>query len=315
MRKSRKIVFAVSTAMALTLAGCGSDKKAEEVVPTVAPTATPTIPPVTATPAPTSTPAPRKIGEKTSQSKFVYLTNNLKTDVRELYLMVSGGEDWGENLIPREFAVKASDQVQMFYTPESVQASAEEEDSEETGAPSGALYDMKLVTADGNTYEIYSIELSDMEKASLTLDEETSTAYLRYMSLSEKKEKDTKENSQQTGHGDDYDSDDESYDDSYSDDGNYDDGSSDDGNYDDGNYDDGSSDDGNYDDGSSDDGNSDDGSSDDGNYDDGGSDDGSSDDGGSDDGNYDDGSSDSGSGDDYVDAGDGDDDGYYDTEE
>ena len=306
MRKSRKIVFAVGTAMALTLAGCGSDKKPEEVVPTVAPTATPTIPPVTATPAPTSTPAPRKIGEKTSQSKFVYLTNNLKTDVRELYLMVSGSEDWGDNLIPREFSVKASDQVQMFYTPESVQASAEEEDSEETGAPSGALYDMKLVTADGNTYEIYSIELSDMEKASLTLDEETSTAYLRYMSLSEKKEKDTKENSQQTGYGDDYDSDDESY----SDDGNYDDGSSDDGNYDDGNYDDGSSDDGNYDDGSSDDGNSDDG-----NYDDGGSDDGSSDDGGSDDGNYDDGSSDSGSGDDYVDAGDGDDDGYYDTEE
>lgn len=311
MRKSRKIVFAVGTAMALTLAGCGSDKKAEEVVPTVAPTATPTIPPVTATPAPTSTPAPRKIGEKTSQSKFVYLTNSLKTDVRELYLMVSGSEDWGDNLIPREFSVKASDQVQMFYTPESVQASAEEEDSEETGAPSGALYDMKLVTADGNTYEIYSIELSDMEKASLTLDEETSTAYLRYMSLSEKKEKDTKENSQQTGYGDDYDSED----DSYSDDGSYDDGSYDDGNSDDGYYDDGSSDDGNYDDGGSDDGNYDDGGSDDGNYDDGGSDDGSSGDGGSDDGDYDDGGSDDGSGDDYVDAGDGEDDGYYDTEE
>lgn len=311
MRKSRKIVFAVSTAMALTLAGCGSDKKAEEVVPTVAPTATPTIPPVTATPAPTSTPAPRKIGEKTSQSKFVYLTNNLKTDVRELYLMVSGSEDWGDNLIPREFSVKASDQVQMFYTPESVQASAEEEDSEETGTPSGALYDMKLVTADGNTYEIYSIELSDMEKASLTLDEETSTAYLRYMSLSEKKEKDTKENSQQTGYGDDYDSED----DSYSDDGSYDDGSYDDGNSDDGYYDDGSSDDGNSDDGGSDDGNYDDGGSDDGNYDDGGSDDGSSGDGGSDDGDYDDGGSDDGSGDDYVDAGDGEDDGYYDTEE
>lgn len=311
MRKSRKIVFAVGTAMALTLAGCGSDKKAEEVVPTVAPTATPTIPPVTATPAPTSTPAPRKIGEKTSQSKFVYLTNNLKTDVRELYLMVSGSEDWGDNLIPREFSVKASDQVQMFYTPESVQASAEEEDSEETGTPSGALYDMKLVTADGNTYEIYSIELSDMEKASLTLDEETSTAYLRYMSLSEKKEKDTKENSQQTGYGDDYDSED----DSYSDDGSYDDGSYDDGNSDDGYYDDGSSDDGNYDDGGSDDGNYDDGGSDDGNYDDGDSDDGSSGDGGSDDGDYDDGGSDDGSGDDYVDAGDGEDDGYYDTEE
>lgn len=320
MKKSRKIVFAVSTAMALTLAGCGSDKKAEEVVPTVAPTATPTLPPATATPAPTSTPAPRKIGEKTSQSKFIYLTNSLKTDVRELYLMVSGGEDWGENLVPREFAIKASDQVQMFYAPESVQTSAEDESSEDVGAPSGALYDMKLVTADGNTYEIYSIELSDMEKASLTLDEDTSTAYLRYMSLSEKKEKDTKENSQQTGYGDDHDSDDESYNDSYSDDGTSEDGSSDDGNYGNGSSDDGSSDDGNYDDGSSDDGssdsgNSDDGNSDDGNSDSGNSDSGNSDDGSSDAGNSDDGGSDSGSGDDYVDAGDGSDDGYYDTEE
>ena len=95
MRKSRKIVFAVGTAMALTLAGCGSDKKPEEVVPTVAPTATPTIPPVTATPAPTSTPAPRKIGEKTSQSKFVYLTNNLKTDVRDCISWFPEAKDWG----------------------------------------------------------------------------------------------------------------------------------------------------------------------------------------------------------------------------
>ena len=37
-----------------------------------------------------------------------------------------------------------------------------------------------------------------MEKASLAYDEESSVAYLRYMSLSEKKEKDTRENSQQT---------------------------------------------------------------------------------------------------------------------
>ena len=313
MRKSRKIVFAVSTAMALTLAGCGSDKKAEEVVPTVAPTATPTIPPVTATPAPTSTPAPRKIGKKPTVKvclSYKQSENRCKRTVSHGFRKRRLGRQSDSKRILGKGIRSGSD---VLYT--GICTGFRRRESEETGAPSGALYDMKLVTADGNTYEIYSIELSDMEKASLTLDEETSTAYLRYMSLSEKKEKDTKENSQQTGYGDDYDSEDESYDDSYSDDGNYDDGSSDDGNYDDGNYDDGSSDDGNYDDGSSDDGNSDDGSSDGGNYDDGGSDDGSSGDGGSDDGDYDDGGSDDGSGDDYVDAGDGEDDGYYDTEE
>ena len=120
---------------------------------------------------------------------------------------------------------------------------------------------MKIVTADGNTYEIYSIETGDMEKATLTMDEDSGVAYLRYMSLSSNSEMDTRENSQQTGYGEDsdesYDYTEEYYDstqDDYYDDSSddyYDDSSDD--YYDDssdGSYDDSS--DGSYDDSSDD---------------------------------------------------------------
>lgn len=310
MKNSMKMLLTVSTAVALTFSGCGksSEPEAEPTVPAAAPTAVPTAVPATATPAPTSTPAPRSIGEKNSKSKYVYLTNNLSTKIREFYLMVSGEDEWGENLIPSETSIKKSEQVQLFYTPES-DSHEEETVSEDETADSENLYDMKIVTADGDIYEIYSVELGDMEKAVLTYDQDMGVAYLRYMSLTDKKEKDTKENSQQTGASDDYSEEDDQDDESY-DNGNSDNGSSDDGSSDDGSSDDGSSDGGSNDNGNSDDGDSDDGGSDDGNSDDGNSDDGNSDDGNYDDGNYDDGGNDDG----MVDGG-GSDDGNYDTAE
>ena len=282
MKKYKYIAAVLGISMVLTMAGCG--KKQDSVVeatPTPEATAAPTAVPITVTPVPTSTPAPKVIGVKTTDAKFVYLTNSLSSDLREIYLMTSGGEDWGKNLIPSESSVKGAEQVQMYYTPSTESTDSEdtsEDSTEDTSSTSTELYDMKIVTSDGNTYEIYSIDLGDMEKASLTMDTDLETAYLRYMSLSEKKEKDTRDNSQQTSSSDDESSDDSSYDDSSYDDSGYDD-SSDDGS-DDGSYDDGS-DDGSYD-GSYDDGNYDDGSYDDGSYDDGSYDD------GSDDGSYDD---------------------------
>ena len=220
--------------------------------------------------------------------------------------MVSGSDDWGENLIPTETSIKKSEQIQLFYTPEE---DIMENESDLADEDSKFLYDMKIVTADGDIFEIYSIELADMEKAVLTYDQETSTAYLRYMSLSDKKEKDTKENSQQTGTTDDYSEEDDSDDESYNS------GSSDDGSYDSGSSDDGSSDSGNSDSGSGDSGNSDSGRGNDGSGDDGSADDGSTDDGSGDDGSYDDGNYDDGGSDSMVDAGGGSDDGYYDTAE
>ena len=285
MHKSKYIAMVAATAMALTLAGCGS-KGGEliEVTPTPMATPTPTVVPATVTPLPTSTPAPKMIGTKTAQAKFVYLTNSLQSDIRELYLKSSGSdeEDWGKNLISVESAVKAAEQVQMYYggetstgTTASTDSSSDTEstDTQSTSSNSSANYDMKLVTADGNSYEIYSINFGDMEKASLMLDEESEKAYLRYMSLSTKKETDTRGNTQESSSdsSDEESTSDSSYDNESSaayDDSSYDssDDSGYDSSYDDSSYD--SSDDYDYDDGSYD-GSYDD-SYDDSSYDDGG---------------------------------------------
>ena len=216
--KYKKLLIVLTAVTALGIAGCGkSSKETAEVTPTPVPTAAPTAAPATSTPLPTSTPAPKLIGVKTSTAKFVYLTNSTKGEIREIYLRAAGGEEWGKSLVPAEATIKDAEQVQMYYTPDSAR---------------DAIYDMKLVDGDGNAYEIYSVQLSDMEKAKLMID--NGEAYLTYTSLSDKSEKSTIGNS-----------DDGSYDNS--DDGSYD--SSNDGSYDgsdDGSYDN-SSDDGNYD--------------------------------------------------------------------
>lgn len=279
MNRSKYIAVAAAAAMALTMAGCGfSGGDVVEVTPTPMATPTPTVISITATPLPTSTPAPKMIGKKTAQAKFIYLTNNLQNDIRELYLRVSGDDegDWGNNLLSAETAFKAAEQVQMYYNGSSSDMSGQTDTENSTETSESSLkYDMKLVTADGSSYEIYSVDFGDMEKATLLLDQDGSSVYLRYMSLSTKKEADTRGNSVESSDensddssstsGDDassdsstsgYDTSSDSSDSSYdtsSDDSSSDDSSSDDGNYDDGSYDDGS-DDGSYDDGSYDDG-------------------------------------------------------------
>lgn len=276
--KYKKIMIALTAAAALTAAGCGKYASTDaEVTPTPVPTAVPTAAPVTASPLPTSTPAPKLIGVKTSTAKFVYITNSTKGEIREIYLRAAGGEEWGKNLVPAESTIKDAEQVQMYYTPDSA---------------TNAVYDMKIVDGDGNAYEIYTVELGDMEKAKILID--SGEAYLTYTSLSDKSEKSTLGNIQtdnsETDSTDTSSVTDTSTDtDSTSDNTDYD-------NSDGGSYDD-NSDDGSYD--NSED-NSDDSSdsSDDGNYDNSGSD-------SSDDGNYVD-DSNSGSGDDVIDdSGDG----------
>lgn len=302
MNRSKYIAVAAAAAMALTMAGCGfSGGDVVEVTPTPMATPTPTVISITATPLPTSTPAPKMIGKKNAQAKFIYLTNNLQNDIRELYLRVSGDDegDWGNNLLSAETAFKAAEQVQMYYNGSSSDMSGQTDTENSTETSESSLkYDMKLVTADGSSYEIYSVDFGDMEKATLLLDQDSSSVYLRYMSLSTKKEADTRGNSVESSEKNsddssstssddassdsstssydtssdsstsDYDTSSDSSDSSYdtsSDDSSSDDSSSDDGNYDDGDYDD-SGDDGSYDDGSYDDDYVDEGS-DSGDYD------------------------------------------------
>ena len=173
--KDKKLLIVLTAVTALGMAGCGkSSKETAEVTPTPVPTAAPTAAPATSTPLLTSTPAPKLIGVKTSTAKFVYLTNSTKGEIREIYLRAAGGEEWGKNLVPAEATIKAAEQVQMYYTSDSAK---------------NAIYDMKIVDGDGNAYEIYSVQLSDMEKAKLMID--NGEAYLTYTSLSEKSEKST----------------------------------------------------------------------------------------------------------------------------
>ncbi len=292
MNRSKYIAVAAAAAMALTMAGCGfSGDDVVEVTPTPMATPTPTVISITATPLPTSTPAPKMIGKKTAQAKFIYLTNNLQNDIRELYLRVSGDDegDWGNNLLSAETAFKAAEQVQMYYNGSSSDMSGQTDTENSTETSESSLkYDMKLVTADGSSYEIYSVDFGDMEKATLLLDQDGSSVYLRYMSLSTKKEADTRGNSVESSDENSDDSSSTSSDDASSDSSTsgYDTSSdSSDSSYDT------SSDDSSNDDSSSDDDSNDDSSSDDGDYDDGSYDDGSYDndyvDEGSDSGDYD----------------------------
>ena len=277
MNKSKYIAVAAAAAMALTMAGCGfSGGDVVEVTPTPMATPTPTVMPITATPLPTSTPAPKMIGNKTAQAKFLYLTNNLQNDIRELYLRVSGDDegDWGNNLLSAETAFKAAEQVQMYYNGSSSDMSGQTDTENSTETSESSLkYDMKLVTADGSSYEIYSVDFGDMEKATLLLDQDGSSVYLRYMSLSTKKEADTRGNSVESSDENSDDSSSTSSDDASSDsstsgyDTSSDDSSNDDSSNDDSSSDDSSSDDDSNDDSSSDDGDYDDGSYDDGSYD------------------------------------------------
>lgn len=186
--KYRITVCLLAGMAALSLAGCGSltASTVSSVTPTpAAPTATstPTLAP-TSTPVPTPTAAPKIIGKKTSGAKSVYISNNTDKLFRKVYVRQSGYEDWGNNLIPSESSIRASEKIQMYYTP---------------GEGDNVTYDLKWTDSSGNSYEMYSVQLSDMESASLRMDTEQGIAYLTYMSLSKKSEANTKDNSYSSG--------------------------------------------------------------------------------------------------------------------
>lgn len=177
----------------------------------------------TATPAPTAAPtkAPRMIGRKTTAAGSVRISNSTGMRFRQLFLQISGMDDWGRNLIPGEGSIHVSEQFTLYY-PEAV---------------AGNTYNMRLRDSDGMIYEIYNVNLTDMDTAVLRKDDED-VVYLSYMSLSTHNEQDTRNSSWNNNYWDDgsYDSsyDDSSYDDSSSWD--YDSGSGDDWNVESGDY-------------------------------------------------------------------------------
>lgn len=259
MKATKAAICTFCVVMALTGSGCGSKKTAAEVTPTPVPTATPV--PVTATPTPMPTPtsAPKLIGKKTDTAKYITLINKTGVALREVYIQDPDTGEWGNNLVPADSSVRDKEQVEMYYEPL------------ETGS-----YNLKIITEKAETFEMDSVELEDMDQASLYI--EDGNAFLKYMSLSTKSETTTSgadssegDDSEETQDSSNVSSNDSSYDNSYDSDyedsGDYGDDSYDDSNdgYDDNSYDN-SYDDTSDEDGSGDNGDSGDGSG--GNYDD-----------------------------------------------
>ena len=206
MHKSKILSLMLSSAVVLSMAGCGGtpSSTSAKADPTAAPT--PSIVPIilssaTATPTPTPepTPEPPVIGQQTDNAKFIYFSNDLRTDLKELYLRTSGSSDqnWGSNFIPSEASIRPSEKVRLYYGEED-ETSASASGDQKASNEDSIYYDIKLVTSDGKAYEIYSVQFSDMEKASLLLAANTATAYLSYVSLSSQKETTTIGNKPQT---------------------------------------------------------------------------------------------------------------------
>jgi hypothetical protein len=199
MKRTWMGMAALSAAAVLTLTGCGTIPIKNEPTPTPAPTATPTVAPTqTPTPVPTATTAPRLIGKKTSDSRVIALKNDLSDSLRQLYIRINGYSEWNSNLIPSESIVRVGETVSMSYTPASVQGAS-------------GPYDLKIITKDGNTYEIYNVDLDDMENAKLYIGDD-GTLCLSYRSLSEETDKTTEGQSSEDSYDDSYD---DSYEDSY----------------------------------------------------------------------------------------------------
>jgi hypothetical protein len=235
-RQMKKTWMMAVLAAAVSLSGCGglSIEREEEPTPTAAPTATPTAAPTgTPTPVPTATTAPRLIGIKTASSKTILLTNSFAEGLRELYIRISGSSEWNKNLIPQEAVIHEDETVTMCYTPVS-------------GDAQDVTYDIRITTKSGAVYDIYGVNLEDMDSARL-YQADDGTANLKYMSLSSQSEVTTEGYS----YSDDSDSEDYDYnynDYDYSDSGDYDysDDSYDSGDYDYNDYDYDYSDDSDY---------------------------------------------------------------------
>ena len=180
------------------LSGCGSSIKLPSLLqstptPAITPVETKVpettlIPEISATPTPAFSPtaAPRMIGRKTTSAGSAMISNSTGTRFRQLFLQVSGTGDWGRNLIPSEGSIRVSEQFTLYY-PEAV---------------NGNTYDLRLRDDDGTLYEIYGVDLTDIDSAVLRKDDED-VVYLSYMSKNTKSEKDTRGSSWNNNPGND----------------------------------------------------------------------------------------------------------------
>jgi len=130
----------------------------------------------------TATPSPRRVGIREGSAGSVLVSNSSGQRIREIYLQTSGAENWGRNLIPGEASVHVGESFQLYYPP----------------LGSAGSYNLRMLDNNGITYEIYGVDLADMQNAILRKGEDNNV-YLSYMSLASGQEKDTRGSSWSSG--------------------------------------------------------------------------------------------------------------------
>ena len=141
MHKSKILSLMLSSAVVLSMAGCGGTPSSTSAK------ADPTAATATPTPTPEPTPEPPVIGQQTDNAKFIYFSNDLRTDLKELYLRTSGSSDqnWGSNFIPSEASIRPSEKVRLYYGDED-ETSASASGDQKASNEDSIYYDIKLVT-------------------------------------------------------------------------------------------------------------------------------------------------------------------------
>ena len=157
-----------------------SDSKSSQTSAAKKAAATPTSAPVPA--GASVTPSPRRVGIREGSAGSVLISNSSGQRIRQVFLQTSGSDSWGRNLIPGEASVYMGEVFQLYYPPLS----------------SGGSYNLRMVDNNSTTYEIYGVDLTDMQNAILRMDDQGSV-YLAYMSLSSGAEEDTRGSSWSSG--------------------------------------------------------------------------------------------------------------------
>jgi colicin import membrane protein len=171
MKKQIVTALLMGILAAFTITGCSlPGQKAEEVVPTEAPTATPEP---TNTPAPTATPTPvplKIIGESVEGAYKVYLTNMTGKAIKGIAVRKETDLEFPDSLMEEEDLFEAREERILYYR-----------DELQDGQIADAEYEIMLTFEDDTTAVLHKFPFKDMEEGKICLDDEI--AYLTYTSI------------------------------------------------------------------------------------------------------------------------------------
>ena len=183
--KTNKVVLVFVAALGISIFGVGCGKTSEEGGETKVEYAT--------------------VGEKTEDAYDILLTNATGNVITGLSVKSSTDLEYPTNMMEADQKIEADETVELFYT-SADQTDTSDSDSDETVGTDNAeseetapiadalineTYSLQVTFEDGTVKELSNFAVDDMEEAELMYEDDI--AYVKYTSLSEKVEINTKE--------------------------------------------------------------------------------------------------------------------------